>query len=84
MRSHPNDQSGKRRIGHQPNNRYNHYNYREYILRRVKEEFRENKTVQDPQDVEKLLQKAQHNLDIVKRQGVISRLYPHQHLVLEK
>jgi len=63
--------------------RYNNYNFREYILRRVKEEFRDNKTVQDPVEIEKLLQKAQQNLDVVRRQALISRLYPHQPLVLE-
>jgi len=63
---------------------YNQYNYREYIQRRAKEEFRENRNIQDPKEIEKLLHLAQRNLDVVKRQATISRLYPHQELVIEK
>ncbi|KAF5905257.1 LYR motif-containing protein 4, partial [Clarias magur] len=44
------------------------YNYRTYALRRVRDAFRENRSVEDPKVQEQLLNKARDNLAIIQRQ----------------
>ncbi|XP_050953752.1 LYR motif-containing protein 4 isoform X1 [Labeo rohita] len=44
------------------------YNYRTYALRRVRDAFRENRTVEDPKVVEELLNKARDSLALIQRQ----------------
>ncbi|KAJ0022603.1 hypothetical protein NQD34_014737 [Periophthalmus magnuspinnatus] len=44
------------------------YNYRTYALRRVRDAFRENRTVQDPQLVHSLLEEGHQNLQLIQRQ----------------
>lgn len=62
---------------------YNGYNVREYIQRRVRDEFKQNKDLTNPADIEKSIAKAQRELELVKRQTIISRLYNHGRLVIE-
>ncbi|XP_048031272.1 LYR motif-containing protein 4 isoform X1 [Megalobrama amblycephala] len=45
------------------------YNYRTYALRRVRDAFRENRTVEDPKVVEELLNRARESLAIIQRQS---------------
>ncbi|XP_076827269.1 LYR motif-containing protein 4 [Brachyhypopomus gauderio] len=59
------------------------YNYRTYALRRVRDAFRENRSVEEPQAVEQLLQKACDNLEIIRRQVSIGRMYSSQRTVVE-
>ncbi|XP_026869097.1 LYR motif-containing protein 4A [Electrophorus electricus] len=59
------------------------YNYRTYALRRVRDAFRENQGVEDPKAVEQLLQKARENLDIIRRQVSIGKMYAAQRTVVE-
>ena len=42
--------------------------YREYALRRTKDAFRENKTLTDEVEIKAFIQKAEKNLEIMKRQ----------------
>ncbi|KAL1249036.1 hypothetical protein QQF64_022354 [Cirrhinus molitorella] len=44
------------------------YNYRTYALRRVRDAFRENRTVEDPKVVEGLLNRARDSLALIQRQ----------------
>ncbi|XP_052452416.1 LYR motif-containing protein 4 isoform X3 [Carassius gibelio] len=46
------------------------YNYRTYALRRVRDAFRENRTVEDPKDVEELLRRARDSLALIQRQAI--------------
>lgn len=41
---------------------------REYFLRRVQEEFRQNRNVQDSLKVAALLKRAEENLRVIRRQ----------------
>lgn len=44
------------------------FKYSEYSKEKVKYEFRKNKLLNDPKNIESLLEKAQQNLDLIKRQ----------------
>ena len=62
--------------------KFTHYNFREYSLRRVKYEFRANKTVDQPRALE-LYKDGLKQFDVLKRQSIISQLYPVDESVLE-
>lgn len=53
------------------------YNFRSYAVRRVKEDFRKNKTL-EPGSVEqkKVLELARQQVDVLYRQMIVSKLYP--------
>ncbi|XP_077983371.1 LYR motif-containing protein 4-like [Glandiceps talaboti] len=59
------------------------YNYRTYAVRRIRDAFRENKSLTDSDQITQLLVKAEENLAIIKRQVVISQLYSEPRLVIE-
>ncbi|XP_072318226.1 LYR motif-containing protein 4A-like [Eucyclogobius newberryi] len=59
------------------------YNYRTYALRRVRDAFRENQTVQDPELIHSLLQEGTRNLQVLQRQVAVGQLYTSQKLVVE-
>ncbi|XP_020784656.2 LYR motif-containing protein 4 [Boleophthalmus pectinirostris] len=59
------------------------YNYRTYALRRVRDAFRENQTVQDPDLIQGLIQEGHRNLQIIQRQVVVGQLYATQKLIVE-
>uniref|UniRef100_A0A8C4QW41 Si:ch211-152c8.4 n=1 Tax=Eptatretus burgeri TaxID=7764 RepID=A0A8C4QW41_EPTBU len=44
------------------------YNYREYAVRRVRDAFREHAGETDPDEIHKLLQKAEDSLEVLRRQ----------------
>ncbi|BAM81246.1 hypothetical protein, conserved [Cyanidioschyzon merolae strain 10D] len=58
-------------------------NVRAYAKRRVQAGFRENRNLQDPQRIDQLLEKAQKDLEMVRRQTTISKLYPPPPYVVE-
>jgi len=62
---------------------YQGYNVREYIQRRVRDEFKQNKGLTDPDQIERCLAKAQRELEVVRRQTTISKLYNRGKLVIE-
>ncbi|XP_057179306.1 LYR motif-containing protein 4 [Triplophysa rosa] len=59
------------------------YNYRTYALRRVRDAFRENKTVEDPKVLEELLNRARDSLALIQRQVSIGKMYDVQKTVIE-
>ncbi|XP_077100259.1 LYR motif-containing protein 4 [Siphateles boraxobius] len=59
------------------------YNYRTYALRRVRDAFRESRTVGDPRVVEELLNKARDSLAIIQRQVSIGQMFEIQKTVME-
>ncbi|XP_078544180.1 LYR motif-containing protein 4 [Lissotriton helveticus] len=59
------------------------YNYRTYAIRRIRDAFRENRTVTDVQEVQKLVNQAKENLAMIKRQVAVGHLYAAEKLVIE-
>lgn len=59
------------------------YNFREYAKRRTRDAFRENKSVDDPRRVQELIQQGLKDLQLLKRQTVISQFYQLDRLVVE-
>jgi hypothetical protein len=65
--------------------KFSNYNFREYVLRRAREDFRLNRNVSDPSKVASLLAEGQTNLGIVKRQATLSSMFsPEMQYVVEK
>ncbi|KAK4155156.1 hypothetical protein C8A00DRAFT_32049 [Chaetomidium leptoderma] len=64
-------------------NQFAAYNFREYAKRRTRDAFRENKAVEDPRRIQELVQKGVKNLQVLKRQTVISQFYQTNQLVVE-
>ncbi|CAN8100613.1 unnamed protein product [Discula destructiva] len=59
------------------------YNFREYAKRRTRDAFRENKAVDDPRQIQELVQKGLKELQMMKRQTVVSQFYQLDRLVVE-
>ncbi|XP_074843827.1 LYR motif-containing protein 4 isoform X4 [Carettochelys insculpta] len=53
--------------------RFAAYGYRTYAIRRIRDAFRENKHIQDSEEIQRLLHKARTNLEIIHRQGLPAR-----------
>jgi len=49
--------------------------YRTYAMRRIRDGFRQNQHINDPQEVTKLLMEARESLGVIQRQAVIGRMY---------
>ncbi|XP_078055396.1 LYR motif-containing protein 4 isoform X4 [Mustelus asterias] len=49
--------------------KFSSYNYRTFALRRIKDAFRENKDVTNPEVIQELIEKAKANIEIIQRQG---------------
>ncbi|KAK3394122.1 hypothetical protein B0H63DRAFT_460087 [Podospora didyma] len=64
-------------------NQFAAYNFREYAKRRTRDAFRENKNVDDPRRVQELLQHGLKELQMLKRQTIISGFYQQDRLVVE-
>ncbi|QLG73841.1 hypothetical protein HG535_0F03520 [Zygotorulaspora mrakii] len=64
-------------------NQFNDYNFREYFLRRARNTFKENKSVQDAAKLQSLFAEGQRDLGILKRQSIISQMYTFDKLVVE-
>jgi len=65
------------------NSKFKSFNFREYGNRRIREGFRENRNVSDPQKLSSLLSEAHRNLDIIKRQALINSFYSQYSSVME-
>ncbi|XP_078055388.1 LYR motif-containing protein 4 isoform X1 [Mustelus asterias] len=63
--------------------KFSSYNYRTFALRRIKDAFRENKDVTNPEVIQELIEKAKANIEIIQRQVLISHLYTSQKLIIE-
>ncbi|KAH8662042.1 hypothetical protein BX600DRAFT_309721 [Xylariales sp. PMI_506] len=62
---------------------FDSYNFREYARRRTRDAFRENKGVEDPRQIQDLIQKGLKDLLVLKRQTVIGQFYHADRLVVE-
>ncbi|KAI5635093.1 complex 1 protein (LYR family) domain-containing protein [Phthorimaea operculella] len=63
--------------------KFGNYNFRCYALRRVRDAFKENKSLTDPNIAKREIQYAKENLDIIKRQVIIGNMYGTDKLVIE-
>ncbi|KAI0020617.1 hypothetical protein F4780DRAFT_741241 [Xylariomycetidae sp. FL0641] len=59
------------------------YNFREYAKRRTRDAFRESKHVEDPRQIQDLIQKGLKELQVMKRQTIVSQFYQLDRLVVE-
>ncbi|KAF9425548.1 LYR motif-containing protein 4 [Podila epigama] len=59
------------------------YNFRDYAVRRTRDAFHAAKNEQDPTKIQALIADAEKQLQIVKRQSLISQLYSGEKLVVE-
>jgi len=64
-------------------NQFAAYNFREYFKRRTRDAFREHKGETNEETVKGLLEKARMELQVLKRQSVISQFYQLDQLVVE-
>ncbi|CAG2104652.1 unnamed protein product [Medioppia subpectinata] len=64
-------------------NKFDDYIYRKYAVRRVRDAFRAAKGVTDADTVHRMLADGHKNLEIIRRQAVINRLYKSDKLVVE-
>ncbi|WPH01806.1 Hypothetical protein R9X50_00466000 [Acrodontium crateriforme] len=59
------------------------YNFREYAKRRTRDAFREHNTETDARRVQELMQKGLTELQMLKRQTVVSQFFQLDRLVVE-
>lgn len=59
------------------------YNFKEYAKRNVRARFRENMHETDPSLIKQQIAEAESNLEILKRQAIITSLYGAEKLVVE-
>ncbi|KAI0399259.1 iron-sulfur cluster biosynthesis protein-like protein Isd11 [Xylaria palmicola] len=59
------------------------YNFREYAKRRTRDAFRDSRDVEDPRQIQGLIQKGLKDLQIMQRQTVVSKFYEIDRLVIE-
>ncbi|XP_014234184.1 LYR motif-containing protein 4 [Trichogramma pretiosum] len=59
------------------------YNYREYALRKIRHEFRQNKALEDSTKINEFYNKGLESLEMLKRQVLIGNLYKTDKLVIE-
>ncbi|CAJ1081534.1 LYR motif-containing protein 4 [Xyrichtys novacula] len=64
-------------------NKFPSYNYRTYALRRVRDAFRANRTITDPETVERLIVEGRQTLALIQRQVVIGKMFETQKTVVE-
>ncbi|KAI5846290.1 complex 1 protein [Morchella snyderi] len=64
-------------------NRFAAYNFREYAKRRTRDSFLANRGETDPRRIEEMLQRGLKELQVVKRQTVVSQFFQMDRLVVE-
>ncbi|EDU50226.1 iron-sulfur cluster biosynthesis protein Isd11 [Pyrenophora tritici-repentis] len=64
-------------------NQFAAYNFREYAKRRTRDAFRDSKSINDERQVQEMVQKGLSELQMLKRQTVISQFYQIDRLVVE-
>ncbi|XP_041039432.1 LYR motif-containing protein 4 isoform X2 [Carcharodon carcharias] len=63
--------------------KFSSYNYRTFALRRIKDTFRENKNVTNPEVIQELIEKAEANTEVIRRQVLVGHLYTAEKLIIE-
>lgn len=64
-------------------NKFSSYNFRSYAIRKVRATFREHKDETDPERIKSFLTKAEQELESLKRQTLIDKIYGTSKLVIE-
>lgn len=64
-------------------NRFADYNFREYALRRTREDFRAGAQETDTATIKRLYYEGLNNLTIIKRQAAISQMFAAEPVVVE-
>ncbi|KAH9888626.1 hypothetical protein F4778DRAFT_754729 [Xylariomycetidae sp. FL2044] len=59
------------------------YNFREYAKRRTRDAFRDHAGAEDPRQIQDLIQKGLQELQVMKRQTVVSQFFQIDRLVIE-
>ncbi|KAJ1918193.1 hypothetical protein H4219_002750 [Mycoemilia scoparia] len=59
------------------------YNFREYVYRRSRDAFRENKNVSDSEKIQELLKEGNRQLQIAQRQGAINGMFSMNKVIIE-
>ncbi|KAL1301530.1 hypothetical protein AAFC00_005771 [Neodothiora populina] len=59
------------------------YNFREYAQRRTRDAFRDHVAESDPRQIQELVQKGIQELQVLKRQTVVSQFFQLDRLVVE-
>lgn len=62
---------------------FDNYNYRNYAVRRIKDAFRENRNLSDAGQIDAWVKKGEENLEILKRQVTIGRMYQSPTVAIE-
>ncbi|KAK4555353.1 hypothetical protein LTR86_007650 [Recurvomyces mirabilis] len=62
---------------------FSNYNFREYAKRRARDAFRDNRAESDARRIQELMQKGLKELQILKRQTVVSQFFQLDRLVVE-
>ncbi|XP_049310080.1 protein bcn92 [Bactrocera dorsalis] len=60
------------------------YNFRMYAGRKIRDTFRENKSINDFAVIDQKLAEAKQNLELIRRQVIIGHLYSAEKLVIEQ
>ncbi|XP_013115591.1 protein bcn92 [Stomoxys calcitrans] len=60
------------------------YNFRMYAGRKIRETFRENKTINDFDKIDAQIEVARQSLEMLRRQAIIGHLYSAEKLVIER
>ncbi|KAH3679804.1 hypothetical protein WICPIJ_008513 [Wickerhamomyces pijperi] len=63
--------------------KFNNYNFKNYFIRRSRDAFNSGKTLKTQEEITNAYTKAQQELEVLKRQSLISRLYSFEKLVVE-
>ncbi|XP_044149941.1 LYR motif-containing protein 4 [Bufo gargarizans] len=63
--------------------KFSSYSYRTYAIRRVRDAFREKKSIDDFHEIQSLIYRAKENLGIIQRQVTIGHLYTTDKLIIE-
>ncbi|XP_068622048.1 protein bcn92 [Battus philenor] len=63
--------------------KFPNYNFRLYAIRRVRDAFKEKKSLQDQKLIKKEYDFAKVNLEVIKRQVVVGDMYRTEKLVIE-
>ncbi|XP_061392150.1 protein bcn92 [Musca vetustissima] len=59
------------------------YNFRLYAIRKIRDTFQTNKTINDFQQIDMEIATAKQSLEMLRRQAIIGHLYSAEKLVIE-
>jgi len=60
------------------------YNYREYVYRRTRDAFRENKHLTDNEAIKACVEEGVQSLEVIRKQVIVGTLYKADKLIIEK